>query len=42
MDDLIGYLALNTAPYDQIVVGVFRDGVEIYIPMTLGVRPATS
>ncbi|MCX8278206.1 MAG: trypsin-like peptidase domain-containing protein [Dehalococcoidia bacterium] len=42
MDDLIGYLALNTAPYDQIVVGVFRDGVEIYIPMTLGARPATS
>ncbi len=42
MDDLIAYLALNTAPGDDIVVGVFRDGVEIAIPMTLGVRPATS
>lgn len=42
MDDLIAYLALNTAPGDDIVVGVFRDGVEIAIPMTLGARPATS
>jgi S1-C subfamily serine protease len=42
MDDLIAYLALNTAPDDEIVVGIFRDGVEIVIPMTLGARPATS
>ena len=42
MDDLIAYLALNTAPDDEIVVGIFRDGVEIAIPMTLGARPATS
>ncbi len=42
MDDLIAYLALNTAPGDDIVVGIFRDGVEIAIPMTLGARPATS
>jgi S1-C subfamily serine protease len=42
MDDLIGYLALNTAPNDEIVVGVFRDGVEIAIPMILGARPSTT
>lgn len=42
MDDLIGYLALNTAPGEEIVVGVFRDGVEIAIPMTLGARPSTT
>lgn len=42
MDDLIGYLALNTAPDEEIVVGVFRDGVEIAIPMTLGARPSTT
>ena len=42
MDDLIAHLALNTAPDDEIVVGIFRDGVEIAIPMTLGARPATS
>ncbi|MEC9293392.1 MAG: trypsin-like peptidase domain-containing protein [Chloroflexota bacterium] len=42
MDDLIGYLALNTEPGDEITVGVFRDGEEIAIPMTLGARPSTS
>ena len=42
MDDLIGYLALNTAPDDDIVVGVLRDGVEIAIPLTLGARPQVS
>ncbi len=42
MDDLIGYLALNTSPSEDIVVGVFRDGVEIAIPMTLGARPSVS
>ena len=42
MDDLIGYLALNTAPDDDIVVGVLRDGVEIAIPLTLGARPNVS
>jgi S1-C subfamily serine protease len=42
MDDLIGYLALNTAPDDDIVVGVLRDGVEIAIPLTLGARPHVS
>lgn len=42
MDDLIAYLALNTAPDEEIVVGIYRDGVEIAIPMTLGARPATS
>ncbi|GIT19043.1 MAG: hypothetical protein CM1200mP39_18490 [Dehalococcoidia bacterium] len=36
MDDLIGYLALNTEPGEEIIVGVFRDGEEIAIPMTLG------
>ena len=39
MDDLIGYLALNTSPGEEIIVGVFRDGVEIALPMTLGARP---
>jgi len=39
MDDLIGYLALNTSPGEEIMVGVFRDGVEIALPMTLGARP---
>jgi S1-C subfamily serine protease len=42
MDDLIAYLALNTAPGDDIVVGVYRDGVEIAIPMVLGFRPSTT
>ncbi|MBT3995885.1 MAG: trypsin-like serine protease [Chloroflexi bacterium] len=42
MDDLIGYLALNTAPGDDIVVGVLRNGVEIAIPLTLGARPHVS
>ena len=42
MDDLIGYLALNTEPGEEIIVSVFRDGEEIAIPMTLGARPATS
>lgn len=42
MDDLIGYLAINTAPGDEIVVGVFRDGVETAIPMILGARPSTT
>lgn len=42
MDDLIGYLALNTAPGDEIVVGIFRDGVETAIPMILGSRPTVS
>ena len=42
MDDLIAYLALNTAPSEDIVVGVFRDGVEIALAMTLGSRPSIS
>mgnify|MGYP006193555311 CR=1 FL=1 len=42
MDDLIGYLALNTAPMDDIVVGVLRGGIEIAIPLTLGARPHVS
>lgn len=42
MDDLIGYLALNTAPGEEIIVGVFRNGSEIAIPMILGSRPTTS
>ncbi|MDA1278514.1 MAG: trypsin-like peptidase domain-containing protein [Chloroflexi bacterium] len=41
MDDLVAYLALNTAPGDDIVVGVFRDGVEIAISITLGARPTS-
>jgi len=42
VDDLIAYLVLNTAPGDDIVVGVYRDGVEIAIPMVLGSRPSTT
>jgi S1-C subfamily serine protease len=42
MDDLIAYLALNTAPGEDIVVGVFRDGVEIALAMTLGSRSSIS
>jgi S1-C subfamily serine protease len=42
MDDLIAYLALNTAPGEDIVVGVLRDGVEIALAMTLGSRPSIS
>jgi S1-C subfamily serine protease len=38
MDALIAYLALNTAPGEEIVVGIFRDGVEKAIAMTLGAR----
>jgi len=42
MDDLIGYLALHTAPGDDIVIGVLRDGVNVTIPLTLGARPHIS
>ena len=42
MDDLIGFLALNTAPGEEIVLGVVRDGVEIAIPMVLGARPTVT
>jgi 2-alkenal reductase len=42
MDALIGYLSLHTAPGDDIVVGVLRDGVNIAIPLTLGARPHVS
>lgn len=42
MNDLIGFLALNTAPGEEIVVGVLRNGVEISIPMELGARPSST
>lgn len=42
MDDLIAYLALNTAPGDDIVVGIYRDGLETTVVMTLGKRPSSS
>ena len=42
MDDLIGYLALNTAPGEEIEIGIFRDGMEITVLMTLGSRPSIS
>ena len=42
MDALIAYLALNTAPGEEIVVGIFRDGVEKAITMTLGSRPTNT
>jgi 2-alkenal reductase len=42
MDDLIGYLALNTAPDQEIEIGIFRDGIEISVSMKLGSRPSIS
>jgi len=42
MDDLIGYLALNTAPDQEIEIGIFRDGIEISVTMKLGSRPSIS
>ena len=42
MDDLIGYLALNTAPLEEIEIGIFRAGIEISVSMTLGSRPSIS
>jgi len=42
MDDLIGYLALNTAPGEEIEIGIFRAGIEISVSMTLGSRPSIS
>ena len=42
MDDLIGYLALNTAPDQEIEIGIFRDGTEISVSMKLGSRPSIS
>ena len=42
MDNLIGYLALNTAPGEEIEIGLFRGGIEISVSMTLGSRPSIS
>lgn len=42
MDNLIGYLALNTAPGEEIEIGIFRGGIEISVSMTLGSRPSIS
>ncbi len=40
IDDLIGYLAENTRPGDQVQVLVIRDGQEQIISVTLQARPA--
>ena len=42
MDNLIGYLALNTAPGEEIETGIFRGGIEISVSMTFGSRPSIS
>jgi 2-alkenal reductase len=42
MNDLIAYLALNTVAGEDIVVGIYRDGREISILITLGSRPSAA
>tara|TARA_B100000686_G_scaffold166811_1_gene174246 strand:- start:88 stop:1548 length:1461 start_codon:yes stop_codon:yes gene_type:complete len=42
MDDLVGYLALNTSPGENITVGIFRNKSEVTVSMTLGFRPPTN
>lgn len=42
MNDLIAYLALNTVPGEDIVVGIYRDRREISILITLGSRPSAA
>ena len=42
MNDLIAYLALNTVPGEDIVVGIYRNGREIPILITLGSRPSAA
>ena len=39
MDDLIAYLAINTAPGDDVVLDVVRGGDTVPIVVTVGVRP---
>jgi 2-alkenal reductase len=38
-DDIIGYLQLNTAVGDQLILTVVRDGEMINVPLTLEARP---
>ncbi len=39
MDDLVGYLVVNTLPGDEVVMTVIRDGATLEIPVVLGARP---
>jgi 2-alkenal reductase len=42
MDDLIAYLTNNTSVGDQITVTVQRDGEQVEVEVTLGIRPGPS
>lgn len=39
MDDLVGYLVVNTKPGDEVILTIVRDGETIDIPVLLGSRP---
>lgn len=39
MSDLLGYLALNKSPGQMVDLKIIRDGKEIKVTLTLGIRP---
>lgn len=39
MDDLVGYLVVNTVPGQQVMMTVVREGQTLEIPVVLGERP---
>jgi S1-C subfamily serine protease len=40
MDDLIAYLIDNTSPGDSVTLTILRDGKELTVDVTLGMRPS--
>ncbi|MBN2471786.1 MAG: trypsin-like peptidase domain-containing protein [Anaerolineae bacterium] len=39
MDDLVGYLVVNTRPGDEVRMTVVREGQTLEVPVVLGARP---
>jgi len=39
MDELVGYLVVNTRPGDEVTLTVIRDGETLEVPVQLGARP---
>lgn len=38
-DELIGYLSINTAPGDTVIMTIYRNGEILQVPVTLASRP---